>query len=97
MTERRYELEGLTIDIPIYRDEKSGKIIEVYPDFIENPMWTEAGHRVLFCGTDACPYAAEVSPGGFPDCGSCRYFVRAAENTWFGMCTNMHSPMNTER
>ncbi len=94
---RRYEIEGLTIDIPIYEDEKTGKIIEVYPDFLENPLWTSEGHRVLFAGTDACPIAEEDSPGGCPDCGSCKHFMRAGEQTWFGICKNRQSPMNIER
>ncbi len=91
---RRYEIEGLTIDIPIYKDERSGKIIEIYPDFIEKPIWTPEGHRVLFSGTDACPLAVEATEGGCPDCGSCIYFKRAAEHTWFGVCTSEHSPLN---
>ncbi len=94
---RRYEIEGLVIDIPIYESEGTGKVIERYPDFIENPVFTPRGHRVLFCGTDSCPLSEESSPGGCPDCGSCRHFKLAAEQTWFGICTNKHSPLNRER
>ncbi len=93
---RKYEIEGLIIEIPIYEDEKTGKIIEVYPDFIETPVLTAMGHRVLFCGTDACAIAVEAYPGGCLDCGSCKYFKRAAEHTWFGVCSNKHSPINIE-
>ncbi len=92
---RRYEIEGLMIDIPVRDDERSGKTIEVYPDFIENPVWTPTGYRVLFSGTDACPLSEEASEGGCPDCGSCRYFKRAAEHTWFGVCTNELKRKNT--
>lgn len=93
---RRYEVEGLIIDIPLRLDERSQKIMEEYPDFIENPLWTPAGHRVLFSGTDACPLAAEATPGGCPDCGSCRHFKRAGAHTWFGVCTNGKSPVNDQ-
>ncbi len=94
---RRYAIEGLIIDIPFYETEQNGRIIEVYPDFLEHPVWTPRGHRVLFCGTDACAVAVEATPGGCPDCGSCKYFRRAAEHTWFGVCSNKHSPLNRER
>ncbi len=81
---RRYEIEGLIIDIPIHYDQQSQMYIEDYPDFIENPIWTEKGNRVLFSGTDAC----ESANKGALDCGSCKYFMRAGEHTWFGICKN---------
>ncbi len=96
-TTRKYEIEGLIIDIPVYQTEQTGKIIERYPDFIENPIWTPKGHRVLFCGTDACAIAVEATPGGCFDCGSCKFFKKASEHTWFGVCCNKHSPLNRER
>ncbi len=85
---RRYELEGLVIEIPVHFDEKANIFIEDYPDFIEKPIWTPQGHRVLFSGMDACALSEELTPGGCPDCGSCKYFCRAGENTWFGYCSN---------
>ncbi len=85
---RKYEIEGLVIEIPIHYDGKANMYIEDYPDFIENPIYTPSGHRVLFSGTDACPFAVEATDGGCPDCGSCRFYKRAAEHTWFGICTN---------
>lgn len=91
---RRYEFDGLTIDIPICFDERSKIYIEDYPDFVENPVWTGSGYRVLFCGMDACPVAERESEGICRDCGTCKYFMRAAEHTWFGCCTNKNSPIN---
>ncbi len=85
---KRYEIEGLILDIPLYYDEQAKMYIENYPDLIENPTWTPAGHRVLFSGTDACPLAEEASDGGCPDCGSCKYYKRADERTWIGICIN---------
>ncbi len=94
---RRYVLEGRVIEIPVHYDERSGIYIEDYPDFIESPIWTKEGHRVLFSGTDACPLAEEASEGGCPDCGSCKHYRGAAEGTWFGICTNGASPRNERR
>ncbi len=89
MNEKRiYEIDGMMIEIPIHFDERAKIIIEDYPDFIEAPLWTPRGYRVLFSGTDACYFAQELTSGGCPDCGSCKYFQRAAENTWFGYCKN---------
>ncbi len=85
---RKYELEGLVIEIPIHYDKQAEMYIEDYPDFIENPTYTPKGNRVLFAGTDACPLASEATPGGCPDCGSCKYYKGASEHTWFGICTN---------
>ncbi len=83
---RQYELEGLVLDIPLNYDEKSGIYLEDYSDIFENPIWTPKGHPVMFAGEDACSFAEEETPGGCPDCGSCRYYMRAAEHTWIGIC-----------
>ncbi len=91
---KQYEIEGLTINIPLHYDEQMGLFIEDYPDFIEDPVWTKKGHRVLFSGTDACPFAEEATPGGCLDCGSCRFFKRADEKTWIGICENNESFVN---
>ncbi len=85
---RRYEIEGLVLNIPLSYDEQAKIYIENYPDFIENPTFTPMGHRVLFSGTDACPLAEEATDGDCPDCGSCRHYRRAGERTWLGICTN---------
>ncbi len=85
---RRYELDGIVLDIPIHYDGQANIYIEDYPDFIETPIWTKSGYRVLFSGTDACPRA---TPPDCQDCGGCKHFQRAAEHTWFGCCQSAHS------
>ncbi len=85
---RRYEIDGRILDVIVRYDEQAQMYIEEYPDLIANPVWTENGHRVLFSGTDACRYAEEASPGGCPDCGSCKYYRRAGAHTWLGICQN---------
>ncbi len=85
---RRYEFEGIVLDIPLQYDERSGIYIEIYPDFTERPIYTPDGNPVMFAGEDACPFAKEATPGGCPDCGSCKYYRRAAPHTWIGVCGN---------
>lgn len=91
---RRYEFDGIAIDIPIHFDERSKIYIEDYPDFIENPIWTGSGYRVLFSGTDACSLAEDKQSGKCLDCSACKFFTHAAVHTWFGYCTNKNSPIN---
>ena len=90
---RRYEFDGIVIDIPIHFDERSGIYIEKYPDFIENSIRTKSGYRVLFSGSDAC-LLAENETEKCLDCATCKYFKPAAKHTWFGYCTNKNSPIN---
>ncbi len=87
---RRYNIEGLILDIPLYYDEQADMYIENYPDFIGNPIRTPNGHRVLFSGTDACPFGSDENDGDCLDCGACKYFKKAAERSWIGICTNEH-------
>ncbi len=93
-TVRRYEFEGVVIEIPVHYDSGAGIYIEDYPDFAENPIWTEKGHQVMFVGEDACLYAEEKTEGGCPDCGSCKHYESAGEHTWFGICKNKKRSTN---
>ncbi len=85
---RKYEIEGLILGIPLHYDELSGMYIEDYTEYIENTVRSPEGFPVLFAGEDACPYAEGATPGGCPDCGSCRFYRRAGEHTWIGICKN---------
>lgn len=85
---RQYELDGLVLNIPIRYDELSQIYIEDYTEYIENTVHTPNGHPVMFAGEDACEHASEETPGGCPDCGSCRHYLRAGEHTWIGICKN---------
>ena len=82
---RQYNIEGLLLEIPVCYDELVGKEIEIFPDFIENPVYTPEGHPVLFTGEDACAYGQ--APDGMPciDCGSCRFY-RQVQNALIGVC-----------
>ncbi len=85
---RTYEIDGCRLEVPLYYDAQSRMYIEDYGKFIEHIHYTPVGHPVMFAGEDACPLAKEVSPGGCPDCGSCKYYKRAGEHTWIGVCKN---------
>ncbi len=83
---RTYEVEGIILKIPLNYDEQSGKHIEDYTEFIENQLFTPCGSPIMFAGEDACKYAEEETPGGCPDCGSCKFYKRAADHTRIGIC-----------
>lgn len=83
---RRYEFEGVVLEIPLRYDPLSRMYIEEYPDFVREPVYTPAGCPVLFSGEDACPCGEASDGGDCPDCGSCRFFRPAGEHTWFGVC-----------
>ncbi|MCC8168239.1 MAG: hypothetical protein LIO37_02720 [Clostridiales bacterium] len=83
---RTYILDDMELHVPLRIDINTGRAMEDYREWIENMIFTPSGRRVMFAGTDACPHAEEAAPGGCPDCGSCRYYKRAAEHTWIGIC-----------
>ena len=47
---RQYSIEGVLLEIPLRYDEVTGREIEIFPDFIENPVYTPDGCPVLFTG-----------------------------------------------
>ncbi len=81
-----YNIEGVLIKIPLQYDVRSGKYIELFPDFTQTPVYTPKGHPVMFTGEDACDYAVEIPYGKeCADCGSCRFY-RQIEGTLLGIC-----------
>ena len=83
---RHYEIEGLSLEIPLRYDAHSGLYIEEYPDFKANPVYTPRGSPVMFIGEDRCPHAQSVDEEECQDCGSCRFFVSAGAHSWIGIC-----------
>ena len=61
---RQYNIEGELLEIPLHYDELAGRDIEIFLDFIENPVYTPKGCPVLFTGEDACEYGE--APNGVP-------------------------------
>lgn len=94
---RHYEFEGVALEIPLRYDELARMYIEVYPDFIQDPVYTPAGCPVLFVGEDACPHAQASDGGSCPDCGACRFFRPAASRTWIGVCGHEKNRRGSQR
>ena len=92
---RHYDIEGAILEIPLRYDERAQMYVEVYPDFLEEPVYTPAGYPILFTGEDACPYAEPVVDGEpCTDCGSCRFY-RQALGAWIGVCGHEKKRHNT--
>ena len=53
---RQYNIEGVLLEIPLCYDELTGREIEIFPDFIENPVYTAEGRPILFTGEDSCGF-----------------------------------------
>ncbi len=85
---REYELEDIILKIPLIYDRQSDKYIEDYREWIENEVFTPSGYPIIFAGEDSCEHAEEATDGGCPDCGSCKFYKRAGEHTWIGVCKN---------
>ena len=83
---RRYEFEGIELEIPLRYDALSHMYIEEYPDFVQNPVYTPEGCPVLFSGEDACSAGRADDGAACSDCGSCRFYRPADERTWIGVC-----------
>ena len=90
---RQHDIEGAILDIPLRYDEQTGLEFEEYPDFLEHPVYTPAGERVMLTIEDACPHGEPADgDSACVDCGSCRYY-RQTPGTLFGVCG--HARMRT--
>lgn len=93
-----YSIEGAEFDVPTYYDEMTQRELELLPDFLETPIYTPSGERVMLTIEDACENAepAGAEPSCI-DCGSCRYY-RQVPGTLLGVCghktmrKNVNSP-----
>ena len=81
-----YNIEGAEFDVPIYYDELVRQEIERLPDFLEHPIHTPSGERVMLTIEDACENAQSADDETTCiDCGSCRYY-RQVPDTLLGVC-----------
>ena len=83
---KKYNVEGATLTIPLRYDEDSGRYMEVYPDFIKDPVYTPEGNPIMLTLEDACAFG-EKKDANEPlvDCGSCRFY-RQLPNALIGVC-----------
>ncbi len=89
-TIRRYEVDGLIIDIPLQYDSLTKMYIEDYPNFKDEPIYTPNGHQLTVAVMDVCKFAQPNTDGACTDCSDCVFFRRAAEKTLFGVCMCEH-------
>lgn len=79
-------------EFPVYYQysDEDGNAIPGYPDFEDNPQYTEDGRPFVLRTTEGCEYGEAETPGERMgnDCGGCKYF--RAESEWvyslFGVC-----------
>lgn len=83
---KTYHVEGATLTIPLRYDKKSGRYMEVYPDFIKDPVYTPGGHPIMLTLEDACAFGEKKDANeALVDCGSCRFY-RQLPNALIGVC-----------
>ena len=82
-SEKIYDLDGMLLKVPVHYDERTGKYLEVYPDFQAEPIYTIGGYRCTAAVEDACSFGVTE---GFLDCGSCVYYGKAKEGDLIGIC-----------
>lgn len=85
---KRYEFEGVVIEVPLRWDDHLKQYVEDYKDYCKRPGHTPAGRPVLLTIEDACPYADMVDddPASI-DCGSCRHYHQFP-GFLLGVCRN---------
>lgn len=83
---KKYDVEGAVLTIPLRYDENAGRYMEVYPDFIKDPVYTPEGHPIMLTLEDACAFGEKKNANEpLVDCGSCRFY-RQMQNTLIGVC-----------
>lgn len=85
---KKYNIEGTLLEIPLRYDEKSGRYMEEYPDFVKEPVYTPGGCPIMLTLEDACAFGERSETSGkLVDCGSCRFY-RQFPGTFIGVCGN---------
>lgn len=83
---KKYNVEGASLTILLRYDKKSGRYIEIYPDFIKYPVYTPEGNQIMLTLEDACAFGEKKNANEpLVDCGSCRFY-RQMQNTLIGVC-----------
>ena len=65
--------------------DRDGDPDVIYPDFINNPLYTDDGEPFVTMMQDACGgFDGELKRNEDSTCSECRYFNRGED--WFGIC-----------
>ena len=64
--------------------DRVGEPVEIYPDFLKAPVYTEDGRPFVTLMQDACPHYRSHHRENELDCGSCRYLERS--EALIGIC-----------
>lgn len=83
---RRYDFEGIAVDILSEYDERSGLYFDDIPDFEEKPLYTPTGKPVVSAVQDRCRHYDSEEDAA--DCGSCRFYQPNNIGELIGLCTN---------
>ncbi|MCC8097153.1 MAG: hypothetical protein LIO44_01025 [Eubacterium sp.] len=85
---RKYTIDGIELNVPLCYDKRTGTLIEDYNLWLSGDKFTASGYPILVSVEDACKFAESTDSGDCPDCGSCRFYKRAGEHSWIGICSN---------
>ncbi len=91
------KLHGVAFEIRYgYYEEidRTGEPVEIYPDFVENPVYTDDGYPFVTAMQDACSHHRSHRRATEPDCGSCQYLERGVE--LIGICRCPHNQRANE-
>ncbi len=83
---RKYNFEGIVIDIPSEYDAHSGIYFDDIPDLEEKPLYTPTGKPVVSAVQDRCRHYD--SEGDEADCGSCKFYQPNHPGDLIGVCVN---------
>jgi hypothetical protein len=73
--------------------DRDGPPDVLYPNFKEEPQYTDEGCPFVTRMQDACPhYSSKKRRCTDSTCGECSYFHRGED--WFGICTCPHNRRN---
>lgn len=79
---KTFQVDGDMLTVPYRYDEEAEIFIGQFPEFDTEPRYTPNGRPWKNVVSDSCPYAA----GGYDDCGSCPYLIKAGPRDIIGVC-----------
>ena len=79
---RTFRIDDDMLTVPYHCDKDTGLLIGQFPAFEEEPRYTPNGRPWKNAVSTGCPYAA----GGYDDCGSCPYLIKADPRDIIGVC-----------